>query len=127
MSTTQTYIREITFIGRTREAFFRRGNNAQEHKEQLDMLMDLKGKIASSSNQSETIFHNFEEMSPGLFSSFDKSIGQARSNYIMKHSSIETHSSVSFNKLKTLFVLTVMEIGHRICKHSGLTSHFCSL
>jgi hypothetical protein len=48
--------------------------------EQLDMLVDLKGKIASSSYQSETIFHNFEELSLGLFSSFDKSIGQSRSD-----------------------------------------------
>jgi hypothetical protein len=44
------------------------------------MLVDLKWKIASSSNQSETIFHNFDEMSPGPFSSFDKSIGQAMSD-----------------------------------------------
>ena len=44
------------------------------------MLVDLKGKIASLSIQNKTIFHNFEEMSSGFFSSFDKFIGQARSN-----------------------------------------------
>jgi hypothetical protein len=82
MSTTHPSIRELTFIGRTREAFFRKGDNAQEHKEQLDMLVDLKWNIASSSNQSKTIFHNFEEMSPGLCISFDKSIGQARSDNV---------------------------------------------
>jgi hypothetical protein len=44
------------------------------------MLLDLKGEIASSSNQSTTIFHSFEEINPGLFCRFDKFIGQASSN-----------------------------------------------
>jgi hypothetical protein len=44
------------------------------------MLVDLRGKISSSSNESVTIFHNFKEMSPGLFSISDKFIGQASSN-----------------------------------------------
>jgi hypothetical protein len=66
MNTTQPYIREITFIGRTRVAFFRRGDNTEEHKEHV--------------GGSETIFHNFDEMSPDLFSSFEKFIGQARND-----------------------------------------------
>lgn len=61
------------------EAFFKEGDNVQEHKEQLDMLVDLKGKVASSSNESAALFRNFEEKTPGLFSNFDQFIDHARS------------------------------------------------
>jgi hypothetical protein len=103
---------EIYFMSETGFLIFSRvrGDNPQGHKKQLDMLVDLKGKIASSSNQSETISHNFDEMSPGLLSSFEKSIGQAWSD------------NETFKYWDTFICLiqqvkNVMEIGHCICRH----------
>jgi hypothetical protein len=93
------------------ESIFQGSDNTQDHKEQL---VDLKGKSASSCNESATIFHNFIEMSPGLSSIFGKFIGRASSNNeIFKY---WDNSSASFNMLKTLFVLTVMDIRHCICR-----------
>ncbi|KAJ8039008.1 hypothetical protein HOLleu_16589 [Holothuria leucospilota] len=44
------------------------------------MLVDLKGEVASSSNESAAIFQKFEEKSLGLFSNFDQFIDDARSS-----------------------------------------------
>jgi hypothetical protein len=58
------------FINFLWKAFFGEGDNTQEHKEQLNMSVNLKGTIASSSNENATIFHNFEEKRLDLFSIF---------------------------------------------------------
>lgn len=62
------------------QAFFEQGDNVQVHKEQLDMLEDLKEKVASSSNESAGVYKNFEEKSQGLFSNFNQFIDVARSS-----------------------------------------------
>ena len=50
------------------------------HKEHLDVLVDLKGKTASSSNESLALFLTFEETTLGLFKNFDHFIDDANSN-----------------------------------------------
>ena len=64
------------------EAFFKEGDNVQVHKEHLDVLVDLKGKIASSSNESFAIFRTFEgkKNSHDLFRNFDHFIDNAKNS-----------------------------------------------
>ena len=50
------------------------------HKEHLDVLVDLKGKIVSSSNESFAIFQTFEENSHDLFRNFDHFIDNAKNS-----------------------------------------------
>ena len=50
------------------------------HKENLDVLVDLKGKIALSSNESFAIFRTFEENSHDLFRNFDHFIDNAKNS-----------------------------------------------
>ena len=64
------------------EVFFKEGDNVQVHKECLDVLVDLKGKIASSSNESLALFQTFEESSLclELFRNFDHFTDDANSS-----------------------------------------------
>ena len=68
------------------EAFFQESDNIQVHKKQLEMLVDLKEKVSSASNESTALFRNFEEKSHDLFNDFDQFIGHARrSNETFKY------------------------------------------
>ena len=62
------------------ETFFKEGDNVQVHKEHLDVSVDLKGKIASSSNESLALFWTYEENSLGLFRNFDHFIDDVNSS-----------------------------------------------
>ena len=62
------------------EAFFKEGDNVQVHKEHLDVLVDLKRKIASFSNESFAIFQTFKENSLGLFRNFDHFMDDAKNS-----------------------------------------------
>ena len=93
---------------------FEEGGNVQVHKEYLDVLVDLKGKIASSSNESLSLSRPLWKTA--LASSETLTISLMIQIVAMKPSNIGTHSSTSYSKLKTLFMLTEMEIGHCICR-----------
>ena len=62
------------------DEFFREEDNLQLYKEQLDLLVDLKEKVSSSSKESAAIFHNFEGKSHDLISNFDQFVDRARSS-----------------------------------------------
>lgn len=80
-----------------REAFFK--DIVHVPKKQLDMLVDLKGKVASSSKESAAISRNFGEKSPGLFSNIDQCIdGASSGNETFMYCDT---SSTSFRMLKT--------------------------
>ena len=61
------------------EKFLKGGGNVQVHKEHLDVLVDLRAKIASSSNESLALFQTFEENILGLFRNFDHFIDDTNS------------------------------------------------
>ena len=90
--------------------FFKEGDSVHVYKDQLDMLADLRGIVASYSNESLTFSCNFQESSLGLFSDFDHFIDDARNI-----NETYMYCATSCSKLKTVVVLTVMEIGHCIC------------
>ena len=105
------------------EAFFKEGDNVQVHKEHLDVLVDLKGKIASASSESFAIFLTFEETA--MTSSETLTISLTMQRIAMKPSNIGTHSSTLYSELKTLFMLTKME--SRNCIYKQFRPYFPSL
>ena len=107
------------------EAFFKEGDNVQVHKEHLDVLVDLKGKIASSSSESFAIFRTFEENSHDLFRNFNHFIDNVK------------NSNETF-KYRDTFIYLIQQVKKLVhadqdgdwtasTSRSGLTSHLCSL